>query len=205
MPLTTGKSKISVGGNETDKKIYFILSVRENRQENYKTDRKMVNVLSVYVTDRKIGNTLSVFLVHTEKIIYFLSGTDYFCRYFSNTQENYEKKSTRQNLAQSEHPAPSENPKNPVQRQKEKKKAHSSYVIHSSLHLPCKQEAGAVQPCWWWPVGSCIDFDRLHPCRIPDESRPPRAADQEQPWTVLQRCCRTTVAADVLQWTCVLV
>jgi len=66
--------------------------VRENRQENYKTDRKMVNVLSVYVTDRKIGNTLSVFLVHTEKIIYFLSGTDYFCRYFFNTQENYEKK-----------------------------------------------------------------------------------------------------------------
>ena len=95
---TTGKSKISVGGNETDKKIYFILSVRENRQENYKTDRKMVNVLSVYVTDRKIGNTLSVFLVHTGKIIYFLSGTDYFCRYFSNTQENYEKKSTWQNL-----------------------------------------------------------------------------------------------------------
>lgn len=119
---TTGKSKISVGGNETDKKIYFILSVRENRQENYKTDRKMVNVLSVYVTDRKIGNTLSVFLVHTGKIIYFLSGTDYFCRYFSNTQENYEKKSTRQNLPQSEHPAPSENPKNPVQRQKEKKR-----------------------------------------------------------------------------------
>jgi len=119
---TTGKSKISVGGNETDKKIYFILSVRENRQENYKTDRKMVNVLSVYVTDRKIGNTLSVFLVHTGKIIYFLSGTDYFCRYFFNTQENYEKKSTRQNLAQSEHPAPSENPKNPVQRQKEKKR-----------------------------------------------------------------------------------
>jgi len=31
------------------------------------------------------------------------------------------KKSTRQNLPQSEHPAPSENPKNPVQRQKEKK------------------------------------------------------------------------------------
>ena len=79
----------------------------------------MVNVLSVYVTDRKIGNTLSVFLVHTGKIIYFLSGTDYFCRYFSNTQENYEKKSTRQNLPQSEHPAPSENP---VQRQKEKKR-----------------------------------------------------------------------------------
>jgi len=148
------------------------------------------------------------------------------CRYFWYTQEKLyifcrvqiisvgiflthrkimRKKSTRQNLPQSEHPAPSENPKNPVQRQKEKKKAHSSYVIHSSLHLPCKQEAGAVQPCWWWPVGSCIDFDRLHPCRIPDESRPPRAADQEQPWTVLQRCCRTTVAADVLQWTCVLV
>ena len=137
---TTGKSKISVGGNETDKKIYFILSVRENRQENYKTDRKMVNVLSVYVTDRKIGNTLSVFLVHTGKIIYFLSGTDYFCRYFSNTQENYEKKSTRQNLAQSEHPAPSENPKgirSSLQHQKEKKRptartffyrAHSSYV-----------------------------------------------------------------------------
>jgi len=56
------------------------------------------------------------------------------------------------------------------------------------------------------PVGGgqlvpCIDFDRLHPGRIPDESRPPRAADQEQPslWTVLQRCCRTTVAADVLK------
>ena len=124
----------------------------------------MVNVLSVYVTDRKIGNTLSVFLVHTGKIIYFLSGTDYFCRYFSNTQENYEKKSTRQNLPQSEHPAPSENPKNPVQRQKEKKKAHSSYVIHSSLHLPCKQEAGAVQPCWWWPVGS-LHWFRSTPSR----------------------------------------
>jgi len=37
-------------------------------------------------------------LVHTGKIIYFLSGTNYFCRYFSNTQENYEKKSTWQNL-----------------------------------------------------------------------------------------------------------
>jgi len=45
--LTTGKSKISVGRNETDKKINFILSVREKRQENYKTDRKMVNILSV--------------------------------------------------------------------------------------------------------------------------------------------------------------
>jgi len=165
----------------------------------------MVNVLSVYVTDRKIGNTLSVFLVHTEKIIYFLSGTDYFCRYFFNTQENYEKKINAPKFTAVRTSGAKRKPKKSGSAPKGKKKAHSSYVIHSSLHLPCKQEAGAVQPCWWWPVGSCIDFDRLHPCRIPDESRPPRAADQEQPWTVLQRCCRTTVAADVLQWTCVLV
>ena len=60
---------------------------------------------------------------YTQKKLYI------FCRVqiisvgiFFNTQENYEKKSTRQNLPQSEHPAPSENPKNPVQRQKEKKR-----------------------------------------------------------------------------------
>ena len=99
---TTGKSKISVGRNETDKKINFILSVREKRQVNYETDRKIVNILSVSVPDRKNVNTLSVFLVHTGK---------------------YEKKSTRQNLPPIRTSGAKRKPK-----RTSKKEAHSSYV-----------------------------------------------------------------------------
>ena len=36
--------------------------------------------------------------------------------------------------------------------------------VYIQMHLPCKQEAGAVQPCWWWPVGS-LHWFRSTPSR----------------------------------------